>query len=42
MRAADSIEAHMENTEAHVQSGTQQLSRAADLQVNHDKGLFVI
>lgn len=32
--AADSIEANVENAEAHVQSGTQQLARASDYQVN--------
>lgn len=40
MCAADSIEANVENAEAHVQSGTQQLSRAADYQVNHDKRII--
>lgn len=40
--AADSIEANVENAEAHVQSGTQQLARASDYQVKHNKGLFVI
>lgn len=30
---ADSIEANVETAESHVQSGTQQLARAADYQV---------
>lgn len=34
MCAADSIEANVETAETHVHSGTQQLSRAADYQVN--------
>lgn len=38
--AADSIEANVENADAHVHSGTQQLSRAADYQVkDHKKDL---
>lgn len=35
--SAESIEANVESTEAHVQSGTEQLARAADYQVNLDK-----
>lgn len=31
--SADSIEANVENADVHVQSATQQLSRAADYQV---------
>lgn len=34
MCAADSIEANVESADTHVHSGTQQLSRAADYQVN--------
>lgn len=35
--SADSIEANVETADTHVQSGTQQLARAADYQVKLDR-----
>lgn len=37
MCSADSIEANVESADMNVQRGTQQLARAADYQVKHNR-----